>query len=371
MQKTELYDLHVEAGGKMVSFAGYSMPLHYQRGIIQEHLHTREQAGLFDVSHMGQAQLIGGDPGALMETLVPAAITSLEPGRQRCTVLLNERGGIVDDTIIARPFGEPSGRLLIVFNASRKQVDHDYIASHLNGGSRIETFPEKSLLALQGPAASTVLERLFGDEVTAQVFMSQRFYEFNGERISVARCGYTGEDGYEISVASKQAVALAKRLLAENEVELVGLGARDSLRMECGLCLYGSDIDENTTPVEANLSWMIPKARRETGGFAGADAILRQLAEGAPKKRVGVRPEGRMIARAGVTVHAGSDTAIGEVTSGCFGPTVQGPIAIAYVDTRYAAADTPIELKIRGRLHPAQVVALPFVPTRYYRGVKT
>ncbi len=369
LKRTALYDLHVAAGAKMVPFTGYSMPLNYAGGIIQEHLHTRAQAGLFDVSHMGQVQLVGGNPDAVIERLVPAAVAGLKPGRQRYTVLLNQRGGIVDDVIITRPFGEESGRLMMVFNAARKQADCDYVEQHL-GDCRLERPAEKSLLALQGPAASAVLTRLFGGDVAVQPFMSQRFYEFADARVSVSRCGYTGEDGYEISVSSDRAVALAQRLLDESEVEPVGLGARDSLRMECGLCLYGNDIDETTTPVEAGMNWLIPQARREQGGFAGADVILRQLAEGAPRRRVGLRPAGRVIARAGAAITAAGDAAVGEVTSGCFGPTAQGPIAIAYVGAQYADAGTPLEVNVRGKRHPAKVTALPFVPTHYYRAPK-
>ena len=371
LQKTALHDLHLEAGAKMVPFTDYTMPLHYAKGIMQEHLHTRQQASLFDVSHMGQIQLIGGEPGAVIEKLAPLAIGSLKAGCQRYTVLLNENGGIVDDAIVTRPFGEGSGRLMIVINASRKQADCDYIESQLEGGCRLERLPEKSLLAVQGPAASAVLTRLFGDEVAVQPFMSQRFYQFSGEQISISRCGYTGEDGYEISVSSDKAASLAQQILSENEVELVGLGARDSLRMECALCLYGDDIDETTTPVEADMKWVVAKARREKADFPGANRILEQLNEGAPRKRVGVRPDGRVIARNGAEITAGTDTVIGRVTSGCFSPTIQAPIAMGYVESQYADEGAPVEINVRGKRHPARITALPFVPTRYYRGDKT
>ena len=373
LKRTALYELHVEAGAKMVPFAGYSMPLNYAQGIVREHLHTRTRAGLFDVSHMGQVELSGDDPATALEKLVPACVTSLKPGRSRCTVLLNERAGIIDDMIVARPTDGPPGCLSMVFNASRKQTDCEHLERHLSRDCRLETLDDQSLLALQGPSASEVMSRLFGDPVAVQPFMSRRPFEFGGTPVAVSRCGYTGEDGYEISVPSERACALAKRLLSEDEVEFAGLGARDSLRMEAGLCLYGSDIDETTTPIEAGLGWMVSEARREKGGFPGARIILGQLTEGVSRRRVGIRPEGRVIARGGTEIAAAGTggAVIGRITSGCFAPTLQGPISIGYVDAQYAGEGTSLELSVRGKSHPARIVALPFVETRYYRGNKT
>ena len=374
LKKTALHALHVEAGAKMVPFAGYSMPLHYEKGIVHEHVHTRKQAGLFDVSHMGQVRLIGNDPAAAIEKLVPASIRDLKPGHGCCTVLLNERGGIIDDMIISRPppgeTDNPAGELSIVFNASRKEIDCEYIERHLADDCHLKKLDDKSLLALQGPSASAVMGRLLGDEVTTQPFMSQCLLELEGDWVTVSRCGYTGEDGYEISIPSDRATALTKRLLSENEVELTGIGARDSLRMEAGLCLYGSDIDETTTPVEANLVWMISKERCEQGEFPGAAIILEQLNTGTQRQRIGIRPEGRVIARGGAEINAGG-TAVGKVTSGCFGPTVQGPVAIGYVSTQYTSEGTELELNVRGKGRRAQVATLPFVPTQYYKKTKS
>jgi aminomethyltransferase len=362
LRQTPLYQLHQSLGARMVPFAGYEMPVQYPTGILAEHLHTRAQAGLFDVSHMGQAFLAGADPGAALERLVPGDIRGLALQRMRYTLLLNEAGGILDDLMATR-LGD---RLFVVVNAATKDRDFTHLQAHLGSTVRIERREDRALLALQGPAAARVLERLAGG-IAQMRFMSAAAMTLDGQKCLVTRSGYTGEDGFEISLPAAGAQALAERLLAEPEVKPIGLGARDSLRLEAGLCLYGHDIDETTTPIEADLAWTIGKRRREAGDFPGASIILQQLADGPARKRVGIRPDGRAPAREGTPILALGGAEIGRVTSGGFGPSLEAPMAMGYVDIASAAEGTALTFVVRGSARPAHVVQLPFVPHRYHR----
>lgn len=372
LKTTPLNALHRELGGKMVPFAGYDMPVQYPAGILKEHTHTREAAGLFDVSHMGQAWLIaedGTDPAIALETLVPADVQGLEPGRQRYSQLLNDKGGILDDLMVTRPadsFG--TDRLYLVVNAACKDQDLTLIADALKGRVRVERLEDRALIALQGPKAADVAAALFGAELATMPFMSQARIDWNGADLWISRSGYTGEDGYEISVPDSDAEALARALLAEEAVAPIGLGARDSLRLEAGLCLYGHDIDDTTTPVEGGLTWSIGKRRRTEGGFPGAAIVLAQIADGVSRKRVGIQPEGRAPAREGTEIQNADGEAIGVITSGGFGPTVGGPVAMGYVPADLAKPGTEIFLSVRGKAMPAKVAKLPFVPPGFYRG---
>ena len=352
--------LHRGLGAKMVAFAGYAMPVQYGPGVLAEHNHTRTKASLFDVSHMGQLSLHGEQAAAVLERLVPGDIQGLKPGRQRYTLLLNEAGGIFDDLMVAN-YGD---RLMIVANASRKEFDALHIADSLHGEAELVQHPERALLALQGPAAARVMQT-FSSDAAALPFMGVAEFSIGGIPAWVSRSGYTGEDGFEISVPVEEAERLARLLLDQPDVLPAGLGARDSLRLEAGLCLYGQDIDELTSPVEANLAWTIGKRRRAEGGFPGATAIMDQLNHGPTRLRVGLRPEGRAPARPPTQIVATDGTAAGSVTSGTFSPTLGAPIAMGYVRRDLAEPGTPLQLMVRDKLLPAQVVPLPFVPTHY------
>jgi len=369
--RTPLYPLHVELGARIAPFSGYDMPIQYPNGILAEHLHTRSQAGLFDVSHMGQAYLDGPDhetTARALETLCPADIVGLAPGRQRYTQLLNPDGGIVDDLMATRPPGA-NGRIALVVNAARKAVDFAALRAALPAGVALAIADESALVALQGPAAADVLARLApGEGVETMAFMSSRPLLLDGFEVTVSRSGYTGEDGFEISLPAEDAVAFARRLLAETEVEPIGLGARDTLRLEAGLCLYGHELDETIDPIEAGLVWSIPKRRRAEGGFPGAARIQAALADGPTRRRVGLRVLGRAPAREGAEIIDISGEPIGRITSGGFGPTIGAPIAMGYVATAQAAVGTPVGLVVRGKPLPATVAALPFQPHAYYRG---
>jgi len=370
LQRTPLYELHVSLGAKMVPFAGYQMPVQYSLGILKEHLHTRAKAGLFDVSHMGQAVLVGPDhatTAAALEALVPADILNLGPGRQRYTQLLGEEGGIIDDLMVTRSISEDDdGTLMLVVNASRKEVDYAHTAARLPDDVKLQPAPERALLALQGPAAKDVLAKL-SDVAASLAFMTASSGKVGAFDCHVSRSGYTGEDGFEISVAAAKAEKLARLLLAQDGVQPVGLGARDSLRLEAGLCLYGNDIDETTSPVEAGLAWSIQRRRRAESGFPGSARIQRELAQGPARCRVGIRPDGRAPARAGTEVFAMLGERIGTITSGGFGPSVNGPVAMGYVQAQYAEPGTPVNLRVRGKTMGASVVPLPFVAHRYVR----
>jgi len=354
---TPLSALHRELGGRMVPFAGYSMPVQYPAGIMAEHLHTRAAAGLFDVSHMGQAELVGEGAAAALERLTPADVQGLKPGRQRYGVLLNEQGGIIDDFM----FANMGDRLFLVVNASRKHVDLPLIEAVLPRGVTLRPLPDRALLALQGPGAVAALATILPD-LAALKFMGV----WEGQGMVISRSGYTGEDGVEISVPADQAEGFAKTLLALPGVMPAGLGARDSLRLEAGLCLYGNDIDETTSPVEANLVWSIGKRRRMEWNFAGAETIRGQLDHGVSRLRVGIQPQGRQPARGHTPIlAAGLD--IGEITSGGFGPSVNAPVAMGYVAREHAADGSPLELLVRGKGLAAHVAPLPFHPHRYAR----
>jgi aminomethyltransferase len=362
LARTPLYDLHVRLGAKMVGFAGYAMPVQYPPGILAEHLHTRAHAALFDVSHMGQARLDGADAARALEVLVPGDIAGLAPGRMRYTVLTNDEAGVIDDLMVTNR----GDHIHLVLNAARKEVDLAHLRRHV---ASVTPLPEFALLALQGPEAAAVLDRL-APGAAKLAFMAAAAFRIGGIDCIASRSGYTGEDGFEISVPGAAATRLAERLLAEPEVKPAGLGARDTLRLEAGLCLYGHDIDETTTPIEADLAWTIGKRRRAEGGYPGAAIVARQLAEGAPHRRVGIRPDDRAPARDDTPIVASDGRSIGRITSGGFGPTVGGPIAMGYVAPDFAAPGTALGLVVRGTTRPARVVPLPFVPHRYSRGVR-
>jgi len=362
LKRTPLYDLHRALGARMVGFAGYEMPVQYPVGIIAEHLHTRAKAGLFDVSHMGQIRLRGAAAARALEALVPGDIRGLGPGRMRYTLLLNRAGGILDDLIAT---GADDGVMLVV-NAACKEADLAHLRANLDRAVAVEPRFERALLALQGPEAAVVLARFAGG-VERMAFMSAAQATIAGAACVVTRSGYTGEDGFELSMDAGDAIAVAEALLKEPEVAPIGLGARDTLRLEAGLCLYGHDIDQTTTPVEAGLSWTIARNRRAAGDFPGAATILRQLAEGPSRRRVGIRPDGRAPARDGTRILDPAGNPLGRVTSGGFGPSVGAPIAMGYVDSHHAGEGNALALVVRDVPRPARVAPLPFVPTRYYR----
>ena len=379
LKRTPLYDLHLKLGAKMVAFAGYEMPVQYADGVLKEHLWTRENAGLFDVSHMGQAwlrtvQAERGTPAAheaiarAIESLVPGEILKLKPGALRYSVLLNEEGGVRDDLMITRP-AMPSGdgALFLVVNAACKDADFAHIAGRLKGSGELEIASDRALIALQGPRAAAILEELFPG-AASQPFMSMRPLQWSGTHVLLSRCGYTGEDGFEVSIPAEDAERFAGRLLAHPGVRPIGLGARDSLRLEAGLCLYGHDLDETTSPIEGNIAFVIGKRRREAASFPGADRILKEFDRGPKRLRVGLRPEGRAPAREGTEIQSSDGKTIGVVTSGGFGPTANAPVAMGYVAAAHAATGTRVNLVVRGKPLPATVVGMPVVPHRYYRG---
>jgi glycine cleavage system T protein (aminomethyltransferase) len=369
--KTPLYELHLELGARMVPFAGYDMPVQYPTGILAEHLHTRSAAGLFDVSHMGQAFLEGPDAARRFEALAPTDVASQPIGRIRYTQLLNEGGGILDDLMVARRPPRRAGeeRLFLVVNAARKDEDFANIR-RLLPDLRLQPLADRALIALQGPKAAEILGRTWPG-LAAMPFMTMTVSGDEGdgdEGYFLSRSGYTGEDGFEISLPADNASAFARRLLEDQEVGPVGLGARDSLRLEAGLCLYGHDIDETTSPVEAGLSWSIPKRRREQGGFPGADRIRAELAGGPSRRRVGLRPDSKAPAREGADIVDDAGRTIGRVTSGGFGPSVGAPIAMGYVESASATPGAAVALIVRGKPLSARVAAMPFHPHAYFRG---
>ncbi|MHB8268318.1 glycine cleavage system aminomethyltransferase GcvT [Bradyrhizobium sp.] len=373
LKRTPLHALHLARGARMVPFAGYEMPVQYSAGVMKEHLHTREAAGLFDVSHMGQIALQAKsgrveDAARALERLVPQDIIGVAPGRQRYAQFTNDTGGILDDLMIAN-FGT---HLFLVVNAACKAEDEAHLRAHLSDACVIEQLPDRALLALQGPKAESVLTKFCAD-VAAMRFMDAGPRRIDGIDCFVSRSGYTGEDGFEISVPADKAEALAAALLDNSDVLPIGLGARDSLRLEAGLCLYGHDIDTTTTTVEGALSWSIQKSRRKggarTGGFPGADVILAQLESGAPRRRVGLKPEGRAPVREGAPLFpdASSSAPIGIVTSGGFGPSLNAPIAMGYLPTPLATDGGTVFAELRGQRLPLRVSPMPFVPNTYKR----
>lgn len=374
LKRTPLHEQHVALGAKMVPFAGYEMPVQYPLGVLKEHLWTREKAGLFDVSHMGQAYLVSADKrhetvAEFLERLVPASLLDLKPGQQRYTQLLADDGGIIDDLMVTRNESElHKGVLLLIVNASRKEIDFARIAALTTEYKSIRLVPNRhyALLALQGPLAAAILSKL-APGVDALDFMTAGRFVIGGITAHVSRSGYTGEDGYEISVLEGSVAKLWSMLLADDRVQPIGLGARDSLRLEAGLSLYGHELDESISPVEAALTWSIQKRRREQGGFPGAARIQRELRDGTTRVRVGIKPEGKAPARDGTEILSASGERIGIITSGGFGPSVNGPIAMGYVTRDYASPGTPLQLMVRGKPLPASVVALPFYPHRFAR----
>ncbi|HLI98300.1 MAG TPA: glycine cleavage system aminomethyltransferase GcvT [Bradyrhizobium sp.] len=373
LKQTSLHALHLSRGGKMVPFAGYDMPVQYATGVLKEHLHTRGHAGLFDVSHMGQIALRPKsgkieDAASALERLVPQDILALAPGRQRYALLTNQAGGIRDDLMVAN-FGD---HLFLVVNAACKALDEAHLREHLSDVCIVEPLPGRALIALQGPQAEAVLAR-FDAGISAMKFMDAGSRRLGDIDCFVSRSGYTGEDGFEISVPVEAAEGFARELLADEKVLPIGLGARDSLRLEAGLCLYGHDLDTATTPVEAALEWSIQKSRRKggarAGGFLGAELILDQLEQGAPRRRVGLRPEGRAPVREGATLFADAASlqSIGNVTSGGFGPSLNAPVAMGYLPSPLAASGSLVFAEVRGQRLALKVAAMPFVPNTYKR----
>ncbi|CZF81565.1 Aminomethyltransferase [Grimontia celer] len=366
--KTPLHALHIEMGAKMVPFAGYDMPVQYALGVRKEHIHCREHAGLFDVSHMGQLRLHGENAAKALEALVPVDIIDLPEGKQRYALFTNEQGGLMDDLMVTN-FGD---HLFVVVNAACKEQDIAHLRANIPADVELEVIEDRALLALQGPEAAAVLATL-NPAVADMVFMDAAKMDLAGIECLVSRSGYTGEDGYEISVPEDKAEEFARRLLLKEEVEWIGLGARDSLRLECGLCLYGHDIDTTTTPVEGSLLWAISKPRRadgeRAGGFPGADIILDQIAtKDVSRKRVGLLGSSKAPVREGAVLFDADDNEIGIVTSGTFGPTKGQPVAMGYVSTVNAAIGTEVFAEVRGKKLPMTVEKMPFVPQRYYRG---
>ena len=360
---TPLDGLHRRLGGKMVPFAGYAMPVQYPAGVLAEHLHTRAGASLFDVSHMGQVEIRGADCARWLETLVPGDIQGLGLGKTRYTVFTDDQGGILDDLMVSKLADD---HLFLVINAACKHADFAHLQAAIGGKVRLRLIEDRALVALQGPRAAEVMAVL-APEAGAMTFMTIRAITVAGIACLATRSGYTGEDGWEISVAAADAEALANALLAAPGVMPAGLGARDSLRLEAGLCLYGSDIDTTTTPVEANLSWSLGKRRRAEGGFPGAAIIQQQLAEGPSRLRVGIQPLGRAPARAHTEITDPAGTRLGEICSGGFGPSADRPVAMGYVPKDFAALGSKIKLVVRGKALDAEIVALPFVPHRYVK----
>jgi aminomethyltransferase len=365
--RTPLYDLHVELGAKMVPFAGYAMPVNYPGGIIAEHRQCRENAALFDVSHMGQLRLVGADAAAALETLVPMDVVGLDVGKQRYALFTNAAGGILDDLMIARRRDD----LFVVVNAACKAADTRHLMTHIGHRCQVVPLPERALLALQGPKAVRALQRL-ADGVAQLTFMTGGAFTLADADCFVTRSGYTGEDGFEISVPAESATALAKLLLAQPEVKPAGLGARDTLRLEAGLCLYGHDIDTTTTPVEAGLTWSIQKVRRPGGAreghYPGADKIAGQLSHGVQVKRVGLVGLERIPVREGAVLIDAQGHRLGHVTSGTLAPTVNQPIAMAYLAANHAITNHEVYAEVRGKRQPMRVASMPFVPPGYFRG---
>lgn len=374
--QTPLHAAHVALGAKMVPFAGHIMPVQYPAGVMQEHLWAREKAGLFDVSHMGQCFLVPADgkhetAAAALEKLVPADILNLRPQQQRYTQFLNDEGGILDDLMVTRTaYPGHDGWLYLVVNAGCKEADYKHLEKNLPADVSFKRSDDLALIALQGPAAAKVLCALV-PQVLNMPFMTYHATKIGEMMVHISRSGYTGEDGFEISVHNKDAPRLWDVLLQNPDVKPIGLGARDSLRLEAGLCLYGHDIDETTSPVEAALTWSMQKRRREEGGFPGSARIQKELAQGSSRLRVGILPEGRAPAREGTEIVDPTTGKIaGKITSGGFGPSVNGPVAMGYVKREFSANGTPLHLMVRGKALPAKVAPLPFAPHRYFKPAK-
>ena len=367
LKHTALSQWHIDHGAKMVPFAGYHMPVQYALGVMKEHLHTRAKAGLFDVSHMGQITAVGDDVATALEALLPADLQNLPVGKQTYSLLLNEQGGVVDDLMICRREND----FLLVVNAGCKDKDFAFMQAHLDDSVTLTMHSDNALLALQGPKAAAVLSSV-GADVTNMVFMDGKTIDVQGITVWATRSGYTGEDGFELSVANADAEKLANLLTAHDDVEAIGLGARDSLRLEAGLCLYGHELEEDITPIEASISWAISKARKpggeREGGFIGSEIIMNQLRDGVEQKRVGIVGEGRAPVREGTKLFDENDNEIGLVCSGGFGPSAEKPVALAFVATSYSPIGTKLFAEVRNKKLPVTVSKTPFVANNYYRG---
>jgi len=367
LKTTPLYKIHNNNAAKLVSFAGYYLPIQYANGIIAEHNHTRKAASVFDVSHMGQIKISGPMIHDALEKILPISFSRIAPGQIKYTQFLNKEGKIIDDLMIHRSFED--NQIWLVVNADCTEKDLDHLYSNLNRSYKIELIDDRALIAIQGPKSSNILKEFF-NEIDNMPFMTGDWFTYDNEQFFVSRCGYTGEDGYEVSIKDRYAEEFISKLLKFEDVKLAGLGARNSLRMEAGLCLYGNDISILTSPVEAGLTWSIPKERIENGGFIGHENIKKDLIDGVEKKLVGIKPLGKLPAREGTQILSKNGKIIGEITSGGYSPSLQAPIAMGYINTEILQKNCEILLNVRGNSLPAEIVSLPFVEHKYFRGKK-
>ena len=367
LKTTPLYKIHNNNAAKLVSFAGYYLPIQYANGIIAEHNHTRKAASVFDVSHMGQIKISGPMIHDALEKILPITFSRIAPGQIKYTQFLNKEGKIIDDLMIHRSFED--NQIWLVVNADCTEKDLDHLYSNLNRSYKIELIDDRALIAIQGPKSSNILKEFF-NEIDNMPFMTGDWFTYENEQFFVSRCGYTGEDGYEVSIKDRYAEEFISKLLKFEDVKLAGLGARNSLRMEAGLCLYGNDISILTSPVEAGLTWSIPKERIENGGFIGHENIKKDLIDGVEKKLVGIKPLGKLPAREGTQILSKNGKIIGEITSGGYSPSLQAPIAMGYINAEILQKNCEILLNVRGNSLPAEIVSLPFVEHKYFRGKK-
>lgn len=367
LKTTPLYKIHNNNAAKLVSFAGYYLPIQYANGIIAEHNHTRKAASVFDVSHMGQIKISGPMIHDALEKILPISFSRIAPGQIKYTQFLNKEGKIIDDLMIHRSFED--NQIWLVVNADCTEKDLDHLYSNLNRSYKIELIDDRALIAIQGPKSSNILKEFF-NEIDNMPFMTGDWFTYDNEQFFVSRCGYTGEDGYEVSIKDRYAEEFISKLLKFEDVKLAGLGARNSLRMEAGLCLYGNDISILTSPVEAGLTWSIPKERIENGGFIGHENIKKDLIDGVKKKLVGIKPLGKLPAREGTQILSKNGKIIGEITSGGYSPSLQAPIAMGYINAEILQKNCEILLNVRGNSLPAEIVSLPFVEHKYFRGKK-
>ena len=367
LKTTPLYKIHNNNAAKLVSFAGYYLPIQYANGIIAEHNHTRKAASVFDVSHMGQIKISGPMIHDALEKILPISFSKIAPGQIKYTQFINKEGKIIDDLMIHRSFED--NQIWLVVNADCTEKDLDHLYSNLNRSYKIELIDDRALIAIQGPKSSNILKEFF-NEIDNMPFMTGDWFTYENEQFFVSRCGYTGEDGYEVSIKDRYAEEFISKLLKFEDVKLAGLGARNSLRMEAGLCLYGNDISILTSPVEAGLTWSIPKERIENGGFIGHENIKKDLIDGVEKKLVGIKPLGKLPAREGTQILSKNGKIIGEITSGGYSPSLQAPIAMGYINAEILQKNSEILLNVRGNSLPAEIVSLPFVEHKYFRGKK-
>ena len=367
LKTTPLYKIHNNNAAKLVSFAGYYLPIQYANGIIAEHNHTRKAASVFDVSHMGQIKISGPMIHDALEKILPISFSRIAPGQIKYTQFLNKEGKIIDDLMIHRSFED--NQIWLVVNADCTEKDLDHLYSNLNRSYKIELIDDRALIAIQGPKSSNILKEFF-NEIDNMPFMTGDWFTYENEQFFVSRCGYTGEDGYEVSIKDRYAEEFISKLLKFEDVKLAGLGARNSLRMEAGLCLYGNDISILTSPVEAGLTWSIPKERIDNGGFIGHENIKKDLIDGVEKKLVGIKPLGKLPAREGTQILSKNGKIIGEITSGGYSPSLQAPIAMGYINAEILQKNCEILLNVRGNSLPAEIVSLPFVEHKYFRGKK-